>query len=162
MLYSDEALRKMYPGGRANRTARRFARLWSFVFALGLFPKRWVTLEVRGRRSGRPTTFPIGLADWQGEWYLVPMLGERCNWVQNVRAAHGRALLRRRRATACDLVEVPISERAPILKRYLEKVPGARPHVPVARDEPLHAFEAIAPRYPVFRVVPVPPSGQPN
>ena len=28
-----------------------------------------------------------------GHWYLVPMLGERCNWVQNVRAANGRRRL---------------------------------------------------------------------
>jgi len=154
LLYSDEALRNMYPDGRANRTARRFARLWSSVFALGLFPKRWVTLEVTGRRTGAPTRFPLGMADWKRDWYLVPMHGARCNWVQNVRAAGGRALVHRRHAQACDLVEVPIGERAPILKRYLEKVPGARPHIPVARDAPLEAFEAIAPQYPVFRVVP--------
>ena len=55
--------------------------------------------------------------------------------------------------SACRLVEVPVSERAPIIKRYLEKVPGARPHIPVDRHAPVADFEAIAPRYPVFRVV---------
>ena len=154
--FSDDRPRAMYPGGRADATARRLARLWAAVFGLGLAPKRWVSLEVAGRRSGRITRFPLGMADWDGQWYLVPMLGERCNWVQNVRAADGRAALRHRRAVACRLVEVPLRERPPIIKRYLQKVPGARPHIPVDRHAPLADFEAISSRYPVFRVVPAP------
>jgi F420H(2)-dependent quinone reductase len=50
-----------------------------------------VTLEVAGRRSGRAVRFPLWMADSDGEWYLVAMLGEQCNWVQNVRAAGARA-----------------------------------------------------------------------
>jgi F420H(2)-dependent quinone reductase len=142
-----------YPGGRADARARRLARLWAAVIARGLLPKRWVTLEVVGRRSGRVTRFPLGMADWDGRWYLVPMLGERCNWVQNVRAADGRATLRGRRAGACRLVEVPVSQRPPIIKRYLQKVPGARPHIPVSRHAPVADFGTIAPHYPVFRIV---------
>lgn len=149
---ADDKLRAMYAGGRADSKARRFARLWSFVFGLGLMPKRWVTLEVVGRHSGRVDRFPLGMADWGGEWYLVPMLGEHCNWVQNVRAANGRAVLRNGRSVACRLVEVPVSQRSPILKRYLEKVPGARPHIPVDRRASSNEFERIAPGYPVFRV----------
>ena len=151
-IFSDETLRAMYAGGRADARARRFARLWAGVFALGLAPKRWVTLEVVGRRSGRLVRFPLGMADWDGRWYLVPMLGERCNWVRNVRAAGGRVTLRHGRPVACRLVEVPVAERPPIIRRYLEKVPGARPHIRVDRRAPLADFEAIAPLYPVFRV----------
>jgi hypothetical protein len=55
MLISDDRLRAMYQGGRGDPTARRFARLWAAVFRLGLAPKRWVTLEVAGRRSGQVT-----------------------------------------------------------------------------------------------------------
>jgi len=143
----------MYAGGRADAVARRFARLWAVVFALGLAPRRWITLEVTGRRSGRIVRFPLGMADWHGQWYLVPMLGGQCNWVKNVRAAGGRATVRRRRAVRCRLVEVPVSERPAIIKRYLEQVPGARPHIPVDRHAPLTEFEVIASRYPVFQVV---------
>jgi hypothetical protein len=96
----------MYVGNRANPTARRLARFWAGVIVLGLLPKRWVVLEVVGRRSGRIVRFPLGMADSKGQWYLVPMLGEQCNWVRNVRAAGGRATLRRRRAIPCRLVEV--------------------------------------------------------
>lgn len=149
---SDEALRTMYAGGRGNSTARRYARVWAAVFGAGLSRRRWVTLEVAGRRTGRPTRFPLGMADWHGDWYLVSMLGGDCNWVRNVRAAGGLATIRHGRARACRLIEVPVDQRAPILKRYLQKVPGARPHIAIDPRAPLSAFEAIAARYPAFRV----------
>jgi deazaflavin-dependent oxidoreductase (nitroreductase family) len=144
----------MYVGGRADATARRLSHFWAAVFRVGLLPKRWVTLEVAGRRSNRPVQFPLGMARSDGDWYLVSMLGEHCNWVRNVRAAGGRAVLRGQSAIQCQLVEVPVAERAPILKRYLEQVPGGRPHIAVDHRAPAAAFEAVAARYPVFRVVP--------
>jgi len=153
--YSDDDLRAMYAAGRGNATARRWARFWAVVQGAGLLPRRWVTLEVVGRRSGRTLRFPLGMADWAGDWYLVSMLGERCNWVRNVRAAGGLVAIRHARTRTRRLVEVPVEQRAPILKRYLQKVPGARPHIPVARDAPMAEFEAIAGGYPVFRVEPV-------
>lgn len=151
--YSDDDLRAMYAGGRGNAVARRFARFWAFVLSTGLLPRRWVTLEVVGRRTGRATRFPVGMADWRGDWYLVSMLGDDCNWVRNVRAAGGAVTIRHGRPRHRHVVEIPVDERAPILKRYLQKVPGARPHIPVDRNAPLAEFEAIAGRYPVFRVV---------
>jgi F420H(2)-dependent quinone reductase len=148
---SDD-LRAMYAGGRGNATASRFARFWAVVHSAGPLPRRWVTLEVAGRRTGRVTRFPLGMADWDGNWYLVSMLGDDCNWVRNIRAAGGLVTLRHGNARACHLVEVPVDKRAPILKRYLQKVPGARPHIPMDRNASLTAFEAIAARYPAFRV----------
>lgn len=149
-------LRAMYVGGRGNATARRFARFWSVVMRLGLLPRRWVSLEVRGRRTGRITRFPVGMADVEGRWYVVSMLGE-CNWVRNVRAAGGRATLWRRRARPVRLVEIPVGERAPVIKQYLTRVPGGRPHIPVDWNEPVEAFESVASDYPVFRVIPLDP-----
>jgi hypothetical protein len=153
--YTNDDLRAMYSGGRGNAVARRWARFWAAVQGTGIFPRRWVTLEVPGRRSGRITRVPLGMADWQGHWYLVSMLGEHCNWVRNVRAADGLATLRHGRARACRLIEVPVGDRAPIIKRYLQKVPGGRPHIPVDRAAPVAAFEAVAADVPVFRVEPV-------
>lgn len=147
-----EELRQMYLGNRANPTARFLAKVWAKVFAFGLQPPRWVTLEVTGRRSGKPTRFPLGMADLDGEWYLVSMLGNDCNWVRNVRAAQGHARLERRGVRNVVLVEVPVDQRAPILKRYLQQVPGGRPHIRVDPDAPLADFEAIAADYPAFRV----------
>jgi deazaflavin-dependent oxidoreductase (nitroreductase family) len=149
-------LRAMYSGERAYRTARILSQLWARVLPLGLAPPRWVTLEVVGRKSGRPTRFPLGMADVDGRWFLVSMLGENCNWVRNVRAADGRAVLRRRGAKPCLLVEVPVDQRVPIIRRYLEKVPGGRPHIDVTADAPDEAIAAIAARHPVFEVRPRP------
>jgi hypothetical protein len=46
----------------------------------------------------------------------------------------------------------PYSDRPEILRCYLQKVPGGRPHIPVSRRAPAADFAAIAPRYPVFGV----------
>ena len=155
-LFNDEDLRAMYAAAEATPPPADSPVSGRPSSLSGLAPKRWVTLEVVGRHSGRPVRFPLGMADWNGGWYLVSMLGEQCNWVQNVRAASGRATLRHRRAVACHLVEVPAAERPPILRRYLTKVPGARPHLPVDQDAPQADFDAISSRYPVFRVVAAP------
>ena len=50
------------------------------------------------------------------------------------------------------LTEVPVAERAPILRRYLLVALGARPHMAVRWNSPLREFERVAHRYPVFRV----------
>lgn len=110
------------------------------------------TLEVRGRRSGRLRSFPVVVADHDGERYLVAMLGEGANWVANVRAANGRAVLRHGRREAVRLQEVDLEGRAPILKRYLQLAPGARAHIPVDPNGSLADFAQIAAHYPVFRI----------
>ena len=69
-----------------------------------------------------------------GERYLVSMLGDNVQWVHNVRAAGGRAVLRSRGREAIRLEEVLADQRAPILKAYLQRAPGARPHVPINKD----------------------------
>jgi hypothetical protein len=48
---------------------------------------------------------------------------------------------------------VPPGLRAPLLKAYLRKAPGARAHIPVDKDAPLAEFERVSPRFPVFAVV---------
>ncbi len=151
----------MYAGGHAGRTARRYARFLSWVFAAGLAPGRGVTLEVPGRKTGRVCRFPLGIATVDGERYLVSMLGEHCNWVANVRAAHGHATLRHGRGETVILEEIPVPARPPIIKAYLNQVPGGRPHIPVDRHAPLSQFAEIAATQPVFRVLasPVQPRG---
>ncbi|PRX96773.1 nitroreductase/quinone reductase family protein [Allonocardiopsis opalescens] len=147
------AKRWMYRGGRPNALARVLNRLAALQFATGrLAPRNWVALEVVGRRSGRPISFPLVLTDHGGERYLVSMLGEDANWVRNVRAADGRAVLLHGARELVRLREIPVADRAPVLRRYLRLAPGARPHFPVDRDAPPPEFERVAGRYPVFRV----------
>lgn len=150
--------RWMYRGARPHGLARMMNRVSQLLYSAGLLsPARAMTLEVTGRRTGRRVTFPVVVADLDGERYLVSMLGTRANWVRNVRAAEGRAVLMRGGREPVILVEVEPADRAPILRRYLELAPGARPHVPVDRHAPLEEFERIAADFPVFRVVRISP-----
>lgn len=148
---NDEWVRGQYATGRAAAPARRMAHFWARAFAWGLQPRRWVALEVVGRKSGLPRQFPIGLTDRDGRWYAVSMLGE-CAWTRNVRAAGGQVVLVRRGRHPVRLVEVPVEQRAPIVRTYLRQVPGGRPHIPVDYREPVEAFEAVAAQTPVFLV----------
>ncbi|MFB4279742.1 nitroreductase/quinone reductase family protein [Nonomuraea sp. MTCD27] len=148
--------RWLYRGGRPNRLARAINRVWATVFATGVLqPERMVTLRVPGRRTGRVISFPLVVADHEGERYLVAMLGQETNWVRNVRAAGGLAVLRHGRQETVRLDEVDAGDRAPVLRRYLAVSPGGRTHIPVDRRAPLAEFERIAARYPVFRITPV-------
>jgi hypothetical protein len=148
--------RWMYRGGRPRALARVMNRLSAIQFSAGvLSPRNAVTLEVPGRRTGRLISFPLVVTDHNGERYLVSMLGDDVNWVHNVRANQGRATLRRGGREQIRLEEVPIHDRAPILRRYLALAPGARPHVAVSRKAPLEEFARVADQYPVFRILPI-------
>jgi deazaflavin-dependent oxidoreductase (nitroreductase family) len=145
--------RWLYRGQRPNWIARMENRAWAALFSWGLLPDSMVTLEVTGRKSGRTVTLPMAVTVVNGKRYLVSMLGEDVQWVHNVRAAGGRAVFHRHGREEVHLEEVPADQRAPILRAYLQRAPGARPHVPVNKDAPLAAFEQIATAFPVFQVV---------
>lgn len=144
--------RWMYGHGRPNRVAALLNRGWALVASAGLGPNRLVTLEVRGRRSGRPISFPLIVADWEGDRYLVAMLGERAAWVANLRAADGHAVLRHGHRETVHLEEVPPGARAPILRRHLQVAPAARSFVSVDHRAPIAEFEPIAAQFPIFRI----------
>jgi len=82
--------RWLYRGQRPNRIARLLNRGWAAVGAAGVAANGLVTLEVIGRKSGRSVALPVVIVVVAGQRYLVSMLGEQVNWVQNVRAAGGR------------------------------------------------------------------------
>jgi deazaflavin-dependent oxidoreductase (nitroreductase family) len=143
----------MYRSKRPNWIARIANRAWATLASSGITSSPVVTLEVTGRKSGRTVSLPVVLAVVDGERYLVSMLGEHVNWVENVRAAGGRAVLRSGGREEVHLQEVPVEQRAPILRAYLQDAPGARPHVSVNKDASLAEFEKVTPAFPVFRVV---------
>ena len=150
---------------RYRAPARLYGRLsrWIGVPAtsLGLAPRHAVTLEVAGRRSGRPRRNPVLVTTLDDVEYLVSLAGES-EWVRNVRAADGRAVLHRRGARAVRLRELPPASRAPVLAAY-QAAGAARSGEAAARLQArynfglgpaptLAEFERIAHRYPVFRV----------
>jgi hypothetical protein len=142
-----------YRGGRPNWVATVLNRCSAAVHALGVAPNYLVTLEVRGRRSGRRISLPLVMVTLEGERYLVSMLGEEVDWVRNVKAADGNVTLRHGRREEVHLEEVAVDRRAPVLKAYLKRAPGARALLPVDKDAPLSEFERVAAHFPVFRVV---------
>lgn len=144
--------RWLYRGNRPNWMAKVLNRADAVIAGRGVAPDLMAALEVVGRKSGRVISFPVAIATVDGQRYLVSMLGENVQWVRNVRAAGGKAALRAGSREEVQLDEVPVDQRAPILKAYLQIAYGARPHIPVDKDAPLAAFEAIAADFPVFRV----------
>ncbi|HSE90402.1 MAG TPA: nitroreductase/quinone reductase family protein [Candidatus Binatia bacterium] len=142
----------MYRGQRPNWIARILNRASAAVASLGAAPNYLVTLEVTGRKPGRTISLPLVMAVVDGERYLVSMLGDNVQWVHNARAAGGKVVLRSGGSEEIQLEEVPVAQRAPILKAYLQRAPGARPHVPVNKDAALADFQKVAASFPVFRV----------
>ena len=144
--------RWLYRGQRPNWIARILNRAWAAIFSSGVAPDYLATLEVAGRKSGRAISLPVVVAVVDGQRYLVSMLGNDAQWVQNVRAAAGRAVLRSGGREEIELKEVPADQRAPILRAYLQRAPGARPHLPVNKDAALAEFQKITAEFPVFRI----------
>ncbi len=145
--------RWLYRGQRPNRIAKILNRAWAIVASRSAAFDGLVALEVIGRKSGRIISFPLVMVTVDGQRYLASMLGDNTQWVRNVRASGGKAVLRSSSREEVQLVEIPADQRAPILKAYLQAAPGARPHVPVDKDAPLTDFEKIVTSFPVFRLV---------
>jgi hypothetical protein len=151
-------LRFFYRDWRPTRLGRVSNRVWAWAAGLGLTPGILITLQVADRRSGRLCATVLAVAPFQGQRYLVSMLGEHSQWVQNVRAAGGQAYAKRLRSHPVKLTEIPPAESAPILKAWCQVATSGRRHLPVSHQAPLPEFEAIAGSYPVFRIDPAPRS----
>lgn len=149
--------RWLYRGNRPNWIAQILNKGWTFIHSSGIAPNYLVTLEVIGRKSGQIIALPVVVALVDGQRYLVSMLGNEAQWVLNVRAANGKAYIRSGRRIEVMMEEVPIEQRPPILKAYLQRAPGARPHIPVNKNAPLPEFEKVAVLFPAFRIVPIKP-----
>ena len=138
---------------RPTKVTQTFNRFMSWLASRGLMPSDTVTLEVKGRRSGMVRSNVVTWVKQDGERYLVSPRGES-EWVRNVRAADGEAVIRHRGRQRVRLEEVPAEERAPIIKAYLAKTAMAtRAHFGVDPKAEIEEFEAIAARHPVFRIV---------
>jgi hypothetical protein len=96
-----------------------------------------------------------------GDHYLVSLAGES-EWVCNVRASEGRAVLGRRCRRAVTLEPVPVAARPAVIRSYLRRS-GRRARSWGTAGEARHYFgipaepsddelRRIAGRYPVFLV----------
>jgi deazaflavin-dependent oxidoreductase (nitroreductase family) len=131
----------------------RFGNLMSGqMLKLGLGPGGMHLLTVTGRKTGTPHTNPVNVIELAGQRWLVAPYGE-VNWVRNARAAGVVTLRRGGRVERLRVVEVTPKEAVPVLRRYLadlKLVVGS--YFDVKADSPDAAFEAEAPRHPVFRI----------
>ncbi|MEV1145417.1 nitroreductase/quinone reductase family protein [Micromonospora sp. NPDC049799] len=136
-------------------------RLGVVLTSLGLAPRDAVTLTVRGRRSGKPRRVPVLKTPYQGDDYLVALAGES-EWVRNLRAAQGRAVIRRRSACPVYLVEISVDDRPAVISAYLVRAAersgpaaaaqAARYYFGLTARPSLDEIRAVARYYPVFRV----------
>jgi deazaflavin-dependent oxidoreductase (nitroreductase family) len=117
----------------------------------GVSPPHTYLLIVRGRKSGQSYSTPVTLVEENGERWLVAPYGE-VSWVRNARAAGHVTLRRGRRSETVSILELPPDEAAPVLKKYLTRIPVVRPFFDVKPNSDLASFVAEAPRHPVFRL----------
>jgi hypothetical protein len=145
-------MRLFYRDWRPTVLGRWINRLNCWWSGLGLPPRFQAALEVRGRLSGRMRANPVVITTVEGKDYLVSMLGPNSDWVKNIEAAHGDAVIRQRRRRRVHLIPVAPGQRAPILREYVRIATSGRRHFPLSVDAPLSAFESIAELYPVYRI----------
>jgi deazaflavin-dependent oxidoreductase (nitroreductase family) len=114
-------------------------------------------LTVRGRKTGRDRTVPIGVFERNGWKYVVAAFGE-VNWVHNLRASHEATITQGRTKTTYAVQEVEGEEAALILRECLAAYlpsplagPMLRQQFAITQDAPLDVLAAEARRHPVFR-----------
>ncbi len=145
--------RYVRPSGRGDRWANALIR-WLTVHGVSLRGSR--VLTVAGRRSGLPRSTPVNLLRHDREHYLVAPRG-RTEWVRNVRAAEGAAeLALGRRVERVTLVEVPVADRVPVIRAYVDAWYWEVGKFVEGLDRSSSDAEvlAVAPGMPVFRVAP--------
>jgi deazaflavin-dependent oxidoreductase (nitroreductase family) len=89
----------------------------------------FAVLTVPGRKTGRPVQIPLVVFSDGDNRYLVASYGI-VNWVRNLRAANGRAELRRGRETEkITATELPPEQAGPVLRFSLRSGPPGIPRL---------------------------------
>ena len=134
-------------------TKRIFNPVISGIVSLGMSPRGAHILLVRGRASGEWRSTPVNPLVVDGERYLVAPRGTT-HWARNLRTAGGGRLRRGRTETEFRAIEVPDSEKLPILRDYLALWKSETGRFfgieGTATDDDL---ARIAPDHPVFRIL---------
>lgn len=107
-------------------------------------------LSLPGRTTGITRSTPVSVAWVGGERYIVAAFAT-ANWVLNARAAGEGVLSRRRKDELVGLVELRVDARPPVLRAFLEQVPGG---VRFFGGRGAEEAARSAERYPVFHIVP--------
>jgi hypothetical protein len=97
----------------------------------------------------------VALVQHGHERWLVAAFGE-VNWVRNLRVAGAAYLTHGRRTEPISVVELGVTDAAPILQQYLQRfyrVPFIPPYFSATPHSPLADFEWDAIHHPVFGIV---------
>jgi len=129
------------------------------LLRLGVRPDpRMALLTIRGRKTGRERTVPVGVFDRDGRRYVVAAFGE-VNWVRNLRAAGAASITQGKRRTRYAAEQVHGEEAALVLRDCLAAYlpsplagPMLRQRIGVTADAPLDVLAVEAHRTPVFRL----------
>ena len=134
-------------------TRHLFNPLVAVLTRLGLSIAGSRVLEVTGRKSGEPRRTPVNPMTVEGGRYLVSPRGHT-QWVRNLRVSESGRLLVGRRAEQFSAVELPDSEKVPLLRAYLKKWSWEVGQFfgGVGADAPDSELLRIAPDHPVFRI----------
>jgi deazaflavin-dependent oxidoreductase (nitroreductase family) len=136
-------------------TRNVFNRVVAFLTRHGVSVAGSRVLAVRGRTSGEWRTTPVNLLELDGKRYLVAPRGVT-QWVRNIRVAGAGQLRVGKRVEEFRARELDEDEKLPVLRAYLRRwkwevgvfFEGVGPD---ATDDELRS---IAPRHPVFEVLP--------
>ena len=147
-------MRLYYRDRRPTRIGHATSQFFCWWASLGLPPRSLVALEVPDRVSGRKRRDAVMTASVGGQRYIASMFGTISDWVHNLAATDGNAVIYHGRPERVRLVMIPPEERAAVLKEFARIASSGRKHLSVAPEAQLSDFAAIAPLHPVYRVEP--------
>lgn len=120
---------------------------------VGMGPRKMVQLTVKGRKSGQPRTVAVNIVEYEGNRYLVAPRGNT-EWSRNAIAANGEAVIKRGKEENVRLVDIPVTERAPIIQKYVKETAVVRGEFGLKEDCTLEEAAGIADKHPTFRIDP--------
>ena len=101
--------RLFYRNRRPTWLGHSVSQFFCWWARVGLPPRNWVALQVRDRVSGRVRADAVVIPTVDGERYVVSMFGAVSDWVQNLEAAHGDAIISQGASVRVHLALVPRS-----------------------------------------------------
>ena len=140
---------------------RAFNRVFGALVGLGLAPRDYYLLQVKGRKTGRVYSNPVSLVSLRGVRFLVAPRG-RTQWVRNAEVSNEVVFKRGSSTERCRLRALADADKAPVLHAYVAKYGAVvQRYFPVPAGSPPGAFAEIASRYPVFEISAVDPGARP-
>ena len=147
----DDSYRR--PGFLTSRVVNPIVQF--FAARLGLGMKGARVLSVQGRKTGEWRSTPVNPLSLGGQRYLVAPRGET-QWVRNIRVSRTARITLGRTTETVHVEEVADNGKPPILRAYLREWAWEVSQFfdGVGADAAEADLVRIAPKHPVFRIVP--------